>query len=72
VDATQADALKLSGKLPKKTTTAQEAIALDEAIVILRGIVFTIDKSALKEKRYFKQAVAFLKARHAFLELVVD
>ncbi len=72
VDATRADALKLSDKLPKKATTAQEAIALDEAIVILRGIVFTIDKSALKEKRNFKQAVAFLKARHAFQALVVD
>jgi len=71
VDTTQANALKLADKLPTKTTTALEANALDEAILILQGIVFTIDKSALKEKKYFRQAVDFLKARNAFQAPVV-
>jgi hypothetical protein len=65
-DATQANALKLADKLPKKTTTALEAIALDEAILILQGLIFNIQKSAFKEKKYFKQAVAFLKSHNAF------
>jgi hypothetical protein len=66
VDATAANALKLADKLPTKTTTALEVKALDEAITILQGVVFTIEKSAFKEKKYFKQAVAFLKSRNAF------
>jgi hypothetical protein len=66
VDATAANALKLADKLPKKTATALEAKSLDEAILILQGIVFTIPKSAFKEKKYFKQAVKFLKLRNAF------
>jgi hypothetical protein len=66
VDATQANALKPADKLPKKTTTAQEAIALDEAILILQGLIFNIPKSAFKEKKYFRQAVAFLKSHNAF------
>ncbi len=73
VDATAMGALQSAAALlPTKTTTAVEAKALDEAILILRGIVFTIDKAALKEKKYFKQAVAFLKAHNAFQAPAVD
>ncbi len=67
VDATAMTALQsATALLPTKTTTALEAKALDEAIMILRGIVFTAQKSAFTEKKYFKQAVAFLKSHNAF------
>jgi hypothetical protein len=67
VDATAMGALQSAAALlPTMTTTAVEAKALDEAILILRGMVFTMKKSQFKEKTYFKQAVAFLKAHNAF------
>jgi hypothetical protein len=46
VDATAMTALQsATALLPTKTTTAVEARALDEAILILQGIVFTMKKS---------------------------
>ena len=67
VDETASQVLQQAeAKIPKKETTALEANALDEAILILRGIVFTIEKSKFNEKKYFAQAVEFLKAHKAF------
>jgi hypothetical protein len=69
--AAQAAAASVSPAVPvvivsqQKPFTANDATALDEAIVILQALVFTVGKSNF-DKKDFKAAVAFLKSRNAF------